>query len=87
MERATILVVDDERDVREILEDYLTGHGYGVVTAASAEAALEVLEGTTVDLILTDVHMGAMSGVELCARLKGGPRLQLTPVVLIDRAR
>lgn len=83
MEQATILVVDDDRDVRETLEDYLTEQGYRVVTAASAEAALAVLEGVAVGLILTDVHMGAMSGVELCTRLKGDPRLQLTPVVLL----
>lgn len=83
MEQATILVVDDDRDVRETLEDYLTEQGYRVVTAASAEAALAVLEGVAVGLILTDVHMEAMSGVELCTHLKGDPRLQLTPVVLL----
>lgn len=83
MERATILVVDDERGVRETLADYLTGHGSRVLTAASAEAALEVLEASTVDLILADVHMEAMSGVELCAHLKNEPRFQLTPVVLL----
>lgn len=83
MEQATILVVDDERDMRETLADYLTVQGYRVMTVASAEAALAVLERSMVDLVLTDVHMGAMSGVELCARLKGEPRLQLTPVVLL----
>ena len=40
MEQVTILVVDDERDMRETLGDCLTAHGYRVVTVASAEAAL-----------------------------------------------
>jgi len=83
MEQAIILVVDDEREVRETMEDYLTVQGYRVMTVASAEAALAVLERSAVDLVLTDVHMGAMSGVELCARLKHDPRLQLTPVILL----
>jgi len=83
MAQATILVVDDELTVRETLEDYLTTYGYRIVTAASAEAALEVLERSAVDLILTDVHMRSMSGVELCARLKGEARFQFTPIVLL----
>src|SRR5712691_2538987 len=83
MERATILVVDDEQAVRETLEDCLSSYGYRVVSAASAEAALDLMARRAVDLILTDVHMRSMSGVELCAHLKGEPRWQLTPVVLL----
>jgi putative two-component system response regulator len=83
MAQATILVVDDELAVRETLQDYLTAYDYRIVTAASAKAALEVLKRRTVDLILTDVHMRGMSGIELCARLKGDTRFQFTPVVLL----
>ena len=83
MAQATILVVDDELEVRETMADCLTAYGYRVVMAVSARAALDVLERNAVDLILTDVHMPGMSGVELCARLKGEPRFQLTPVVLL----
>jgi putative two-component system response regulator len=80
---AAILLVDDDSVVREALEETLTALGHRVVSAQSAEAALEVLEQTTPHLILTDVHMGAMSGIELCARVKADPRWQLTPVVLL----
>lgn len=83
MEQATILVVDDDSEVRATLEDYLVSCGYRVVPAASAQAALEVLESSAIDLVLTDVHMLGMSGVELCARVKSEPRWQLTPVVLL----
>lgn len=83
MAQATILVVDDELEVRETMADCLIAYGYRVVMAVSARAALDVLERNAVDLILTDVHMPGMSGVELCARLKGEPRFQLTPVVLL----
>ena len=80
---ATILVVDDDRGLREVLEEHLGALGYRVRTADSAEAALQVLDRTSPDLILTDVHMGAMSGIELCRHLKGDPRFQLTPVVIL----
>jgi adenylate cyclase len=83
MEPATILVVDDELDVRETLRDYLGTLGYRIVTAASAAAALEILAAHAADLILTDVHMGGMNGVELCRRLKTDPRFQLTPVIIL----
>jgi putative two-component system response regulator len=51
--------------------------------AASAEQALDALSVVTPDLVLTDVHLGAMSGVELCAQLKADPRYELMPVVIL----
>ncbi len=81
--RASILVVDDDTALREVLVEQLTMLGYEVSAAASAEAALESVERRAPDLILTDVHMGATSGIELCARLKVDPRFQLTPVILL----
>jgi len=78
-----ILVVDDEPDVREMLRDQLAHLGYLVRTAVSAEAALRDVEIVAPDLILTDVHMGGISGIELCRRLKADPRFTLTPVVIL----
>jgi putative two-component system response regulator len=82
----TILVVDDNPSICDLLRDELTAIGYRVITAASAEAALVVLTGIAPDLVLTDVHMGAMSGVELCAHLKHDPRFELTPIILLTGA-
>jgi cyclic di-GMP phosphodiesterase len=83
MEQATILVVEDDVQIREVLTEHLTNLGYGIVTTASAEEALQRVEETTPDLVLTDVHMGGMSGIDLCARLKHDQRFQLTPVIII----
>ena len=80
---ATILVVDDEPDVREMLSDALTELGYQVSTAASARQAITNLERATPDLVITDVHLGGTTGVELCAQIKGDPRFQLIPVVIL----
>jgi putative two-component system response regulator len=78
-----VLVVEDDAEVRSLLTDALVGLGYGVGAVASAEEALVAVELAPPDLVLTDVNMGAMSGVELCARLKADPRFALTPVVIL----
>ena len=83
MEQPTILVVEDDAQIRDLLTEHLTLLSYAVVNAASAEEALQRLEETTPDLVLTDVHMGGMSGVDLCAKLKADQRFQLTPVIIL----
>ena len=82
-ERPTILVVEDDPRIRDILAGLLGALGYRLLVATSAEQALDVLNVVSPDLVLTDVHLGAMSGIELCARLKGDPRHELTPVVIL----
>jgi putative two-component system response regulator len=86
MVRGTILVVDDDQPVRELLVEHLTALGYQAVAASCAEEALILLERTTPDLVLTDVHMGAMNGIALCQRLKHDARFQLTPVIILTGA-
>jgi putative two-component system response regulator len=80
---ATILVVDDEAPVRLVLAEALGELGHHVVTAHSAEEALRLTETLAPDLVLTDIHLGAMSGIELIERLKADARYQLTPVVAL----
>lgn len=76
-------MVEDDAATREMLADCLSKFGYGVTSAASAEAAVELLEAGAPDLVLSDVHMPGMSGVDLCARLKADPRFRLTPLILL----
>jgi putative two-component system response regulator len=78
-----ILVVDDDCALADMLAEALANRGYRVITAVSAAAALEAVQREAPDLVLTDVHLGGMTGVELCARLKSTPGLGLTPVVLM----
>jgi putative two-component system response regulator len=83
MDRPTILVVEDEPHIRDVLSGLLGALGYRLLMAGSAEQALDVLNVVSPDLVLTDVHLGAMSGIELCARLKADPRHELLPVVIL----
>ena len=70
---ANILVVDDDDEVRLMLAESLRDFGYTVVEAASAEEALPIIDVAPdhpFDMLITDVRMPGMSGLELAARLK-----------------
>ncbi len=69
MARKSILVVDDEKSQREILETILSGEGYDVTTASSGEAALKFVENRHFDLVLTDLQMTGMTGIDLLKEL------------------
>ena len=69
MARKSILVVDDEKSQREILEMILSEEGYDVTTAASGEAALKFAKDRRFDLALTDLKMTGMDGIELLQHL------------------
>ena len=62
--RARVLVVDDEPDIRDLLCDLLT-FDYDCVSVTSAEEALELLSGQKIDLVISDITMGGMSGLEM----------------------
>jgi hypothetical protein len=65
----TILLVEDERALREIVKRQLTRHGYRVISAGDGVEALEVAMGEKVDLVITDVIMPKMKGNELVMEL------------------
>ena len=68
----SILVVDDDADVREVIAETLEGFGYGVIQAASGEEALPVLAARhDIRVLITDVRMPGMSGFELAMRARG----------------
>ena len=77
-----ILVVDDEVDICEILQYNLENEGYEVVTANSAEEALQ-LPLQEFGLILLDVMMGEMSGFQMARQLKNNPATTLIPIIFI----
>ena len=68
--KATILIVDDEPDVREALADYLVAHGYASVLAANAGAAREMAAGRAIDLAVLDISMPGEDGLSLARHLR-----------------
>ena len=80
---ARILVVDDERQNRALLEVMLAPDGYEVHTAANGEEALALVAGDPPDLILLDVMMPRLDGYEVARRVKGSPVTQNIPIIMI----
>jgi DNA-binding response OmpR family regulator len=68
--KATILVVDDEPDVREVLVEYFGTHGYAVIGAESARAAKALAADHAIDLALVDIHMPGEDGLSLARHLR-----------------
>lgn len=81
--KATILAVEDEDDIAELIRYNLEREGYRVLTASTAEAGLREALRHTPDLVLLDVMLPGMDGFELCRRLKADPRIGRVPVVLV----
>jgi CheY-like chemotaxis protein len=81
-----ILVVDDEAGMRDILEELLSDAGYQTALATDGRDALRQLETARPDLVLSDVMMPFMGGLELARTLARHPRYGAIPVVLMSAA-
>jgi len=68
--KANILVVDDEPQIRRVLRTALAGHGYNVRTASDGDEALEIMREWRPELVITDLSMPNMGGLELCRRIR-----------------
>src|SRR5690349_8153655 len=78
-----ILIVDDNETNRDILVTRLATHGYELLQAADGEEALITAKEQLPDLILLDVMMPKLDGVEVCRRLKGDASLPFMPIILV----
>ncbi len=83
-QQSNVLVVDDNKDVRELLAARLQRRGYKVKTAVNGRHAFEVLQETPIDLILLDIMMPEMNGYETLEKLQGDPNWQHIPVVVLS---
>lgn len=79
--RKRILVVDDEPEITLVLRSGLVKHGYDVRVANEGEAALELFRAWTPDLVITDLAMPNMSGIELCQRLR---ETSAVPIIILS---
>jgi len=81
--RESILVVEDEDDIRELLRYNLAKEGYQVTGVASGEEALKAARATPPDLILLDLMLPGLDGLEVCRLLKGEPQTLDLPIVML----
>jgi len=80
---AKILLVDDEPDFVETVEFFLSGSGYQVFVAKNGKEALQQAERENPDLILMDVMMPEMDGLEACRGLKEDPTTNSIPIIML----
>ncbi len=83
MKKEKILVVDDEEDILELVRYNLDREGYQVVCAISGEEALEAAEAERVDLIILDLMLPGMDGLEVARRLKQSVNTKDIPIVML----
>jgi two-component system alkaline phosphatase synthesis response regulator PhoP len=83
MGKATILIVDDEEDIRELVELNLTQEGYGVLSCETGEQALEIAGSKLPDLIILDLLLPGIDGLEVCKKLKGNLKTENIPIVML----
>jgi class 3 adenylate cyclase len=79
----SVLVVDDQEANVTLLADLLHVHGFAVERAASGEEALATIERHAPDIVLLDVMMPGLSGLDVCQRLRADPRHRALPIILV----
>jgi two-component system KDP operon response regulator KdpE len=79
--KGNILVVDDEPQITRVLKTTLSSHGYGTRTAGDGDEALQVMKDWSPDLVITDLRMPNMDGLELCRRVR---EKSLIPIIVLS---
>jgi len=79
----TILFVDDSESIREIVQFTLENEGYKVLLGNNGNDALQYLNGESIDLVITDLHMPEMNGIDLIREIRKNPHYQRTPILFL----
>lgn len=84
MNKQTILVAEDEFDIRELIKFSLEFSGFTVITAPNGAEAVELANTTIPDLIILDVRMPVMTGFEACKQIKSNENTRHIPVIFLS---
>lgn len=79
--KKSILVVDDEKDIRDVIEIYLMNEGFEVVTACDGLEALEKLKSEAIDLIILDIMMPKLDGIRTCLKIREEKKM---PIIMLS---
>ena len=83
LKKKRILIVDDTKDILQVVARRLQSWGYEALTAESGEEGLKMAQEQLPDLVLLDIMMPKMKGRDVCARLKADPHTQHIPVIFL----
>ena len=81
MDKEVILVVDDEKAIRDLIGIYLLNDGYSVIKAVNGVEALNVLKNSKVDLIILDIMMPIMDGLKACIKIREDKNM---PIIMLS---
>jgi DNA-binding response OmpR family regulator len=81
--RPTVFCIDDDPLVLHFYEDFLTAHGYEVVTATDGLVGIQLARDLHPDVILLDVMLRGLSGYDLCRKCRADPALRAIPIILL----
>jgi two-component system, chemotaxis family, chemotaxis protein CheY len=84
MKEKTILIVEDSASMRAILADMLAAEGYSVMEAVDGQEAFKLVEYIQFDLIITDISMPVMDGIEFVTQAKKLPLCRFVPIVVLS---
>lgn len=79
----TILIVDDSESIREVVRFTLENEGYNVLVGVDGRDALTHFNGQTIDLVITDLHMPEMDGIELIKNIRAMPDYNRIPILFL----
>ncbi|MBP6926825.1 response regulator [bacterium] len=83
MPRENILIVDDEEDILELLRYNLAKNGFNVTTATSGEDALKIIKTKTFDIILLDLMLPGIDGLDVCKEFKKNQSISSIPIIML----
>jgi two-component system alkaline phosphatase synthesis response regulator PhoP len=83
VEQVNILIADDSDSHLKLMESVLRSKAYSITTARDGHEVLAHLRDHTPDLIVMDIHMPGLTGIDICGRIRRIPRLQEVPVILV----
>ena len=78
-----VLVVDDEREIRDLLRTSLSAEGYEIVVASNGEEAIGLAKTGNPQVILLDIEMPGIDGIETCKRLEADEKTRLIPIIMM----
>lgn len=77
------LTVDDSKTMRDMVSFTLKGAGYEIIEAGDGQEAIAALQGKKVDVVITDLNMPNMNGIELIRALRADPNYKFTPILML----
>ena len=80
---AKVLVVDDEEQIRDLFHNFLTASGYEVSVASNGEEAIQMAICGDPDVVVLDLNMPGIGGMETCNRLRAEERTRLVPIIIL----